>query len=78
MARLNVEQADGTKLVSSGIGKLVGAPAYVMPDMSDTLLGANVVCKLGNIMLLDDQKIICVGSDASTRASLSTFYDFIG
>ena len=67
----------GTKLVSSGIGKLAGAPAYVIPDMSDTLLGANVVCKLGNIMLVDDQKIICVGSDASTRASLSTFYDFI-
>ena len=77
MVRLNVEQADGTKLVSSGIGKLAGAPAYVMPDMSDTLLGANVVCKLGNIMLVDDQKIICVGSDANTRASLSTFYDFI-
>ena len=75
--RLKVEQAGGTKLVSSGIGKLAGAPAYVMPDMSDTLLGANVVCKLGNIMLVDDQKIICVGSDASTRASLSTFYDFI-
>ena len=66
--RLKVEQADGTKLVSSGIGKLAGAPAYVMQDMSDTLLGANVVCKLGNIMLVDDQKIICVGSDASTRA----------
>ena len=72
-----MEQADGTKLVSSGIGKLARAPAYVMPNMSDTLLGANVVCKLGNIMLVDDQKIICVGSDASTRASLSTFYDFI-
>ena len=28
-------------------------------------------------MLVDDQKIICVGSDASTRASLTTFYDFI-
>ena len=41
------------------------------------LLGANVVCKLGNIILVDDQKIICVGLDASTRASLSTFYDFI-
>ena len=54
--QLNVEQADGTKLVSSGIGTLAGAPAYVMPDMSDTLLGANVVCKLGNIMLVDDQK----------------------
>ena len=72
-----MEQTDGTKLVSSGIGKLAGVPAYVMPDMSDTLLGANVVCKLGNIMLVDDQKIICVGSDASTRALLSTFYDFI-
>ena len=48
--RLNVEQADGTKLVSSGVGTLAGAPAYVMPDMSYTLLGANVVCKLGNIM----------------------------
>ena len=72
-----MEQADGTTLVSSGIVKFAGAPAYVMPSMSDTLLGANVVCKLGNIMLVDDQKIICVGSDASTRASLSTFYDFI-
>ena len=73
----NVEQADGTTLVSSGIGTLAGAPAYVMPTMSDTLLGASVVCKLGFIMLVDDQKIICVGSDASTKASLSTFYDFI-
>ena len=54
------------------MGTLAGAPACVMPDMSETLLGANVVCKLGNIMLVDDQKIICVGSDASTRASLST------
>ena len=75
--RLSVEQADGTKLVSSGIGTLAGAPAYVMPAMSDTLLGANAVCKLGNIMVVCDKKIICVGSDASTRASLSTFYDFI-
>ena len=48
--QLKVEQADGTKLVSSGIGTLARAPAYVMPDMSYTLLGANVVCKLGNIM----------------------------
>ena len=39
--QLKVEQADGTKLVSSGIGTLAGAPAYVMPDMSDTLLEAN-------------------------------------
>ena len=41
--QLKVEQADGTKLISSGIGTLAGAPAYVMSDMSDTLLGANVV-----------------------------------
>ena len=75
--QLKVEQADGTKLVSSGIGTLAILPAYVMPDMSGTLLGANVVCKLGNLILVGDQKIICVGSDASTRASLSTFYDFI-
>ena len=58
MVWLNVEQADGTRLVSSGIGKLAGAPAYVMPDMSDTLLGANVVCRLGNLMLVDDKRII--------------------
>ena len=45
--------------------------------MADTLLGANVVCKLGNIMLVDDLKIICVGSDASTRPSLTAFYDYI-
>ena len=77
MARLNVEQADGTKLVSSGIGMLAGAPAYVMPDMSDTLLGANVVCKLGNLMLVDDKRIICVSSNESTRAALKAFYDFI-
>ncbi len=77
MVQLNVEQADGTKLVSSGIGTFAGAPAYVMPAMSETLLGANVVCKLGNLMLVDHEKIICVGSDASTRASLSTFYEFI-
>ena len=69
--QLKVEQADGTKLVSSGLGTLAGAPAFVMPAMSDTLLGANAVCKLGNIMLVDSDKIICVGSDASTRASLS-------
>jgi hypothetical protein len=75
--QLKVEQADGTKLFSSGVGKFAGAPAYVMPDMSETLLGANVVCKLGNLMLVDHEKIICVGSDASTRASLSTFYEFI-
>ena len=68
-----MEQADGTKLVSSGIGKLAGAPAYVMPDMSDTLLSANVVCKLSNIMLVDDQKIICVGSDARLHHNICTF-----
>ena len=33
--RLNLEQADG-------IGKFAGAPAYVMPNMSDTLLGGGV------------------------------------
>ena len=75
--QLKVEQADGTKLVSSGVGTLAGSPAYVMPDMSETLLGANVVCKLGNIMLVDHEKILCVGSDASTRASLSAFYEYI-
>ena len=77
MDRLRVEQADGTTLVSSGIGKFAGAPAYVMPNMSDTLLGANTVCKLGNIMLVDDKKIICVGSDANTRAALTDFYQYI-
>ena len=75
--RLKVEQADGTKLVSSGIAKLAGAPAYVMPDMSDTFLGANVVCKLGNLMLVDDKRILCVSSNESTRAALKAFYDFI-
>ena len=75
--RLKVDQADGTKLVSSGIGKLAGAPAYVMPDMSDTLLGANVVCKLGNIMLVDDKQILCVSSNESARAALTAFKDFI-
>jgi hypothetical protein len=77
MDRLKVEQADGTTVVSSGIGKFAGAPAYVMPNMSDTLLGANAVCKLGNIMVVDDKKIICVGSDASTRAALTDFYEYI-
>ena len=75
--QLKVEQADGTKLVSSGVCKLAGAPAYVMPDMSDTLLGANVVCKLGNIMVVDDNQILCVSSNESTRAALTAFYDFI-
>ena len=75
--KLKVEQADGTTLVSSGIGKFAGAPAYVMPNMSDTLLGANAVCKLGNIMVVSDKKIVCVGSDASTRASLKDFYEFV-
>ena len=75
--QLSVEQADGTKLVSFGISTLAGAPAYVMPAMSDTLLGANIVCKLGNIMLVDDKKIICVGSDANTRAALTDFYEYI-
>ena len=28
------------------------------------------------IMLVDDQKIICVGSDVSTRPSLKAFYDY--
>ena len=50
------------------MGTLAGAPAYVIPAMTDTLLGAKALCKLGNIVLVDDQKIICVGSDASTRA----------
>ena len=59
------------------MGMLAGAPAYVMPDMSDTLLGANVVCKLGNIMLVDHEKILCVGSDANTRASVTDFYEYI-
>ena len=77
MVRLNVEQADGTRLVSSGIGKLAGVPAYVMSDMSETLLGANVVCKLGNLILVDDKRIICVSSNESTRAALKAFYDFI-
>ena len=72
--QLKVEQAEGTILVSSGVGKLAGAPAYVMPDMSDTLLGANVVYKLGNIMLVDDIQIL---SNESTRAALTAFYDFI-
>ena len=75
--RIKVEQADGTNLVSSGIGKLAGAPAYVMPDMSDTLLGANAVCNLGNIMLVDDKQILCVSSNESSRAGLTAFYDFI-
>ena len=34
MVRLNVEQADGTKLISSGIGKLAGAPAYVYFELA--------------------------------------------
>ena len=40
----------------------VRASAYVlMPNiMSDTLLGANAVCKLGNIMVVSDKKIVCV------------------
>ena len=75
--QLKVEQADGTKLVSSGLGTLAGAPAFVMPAMSDTLLGANTVCRLGNLMLVDNDKIICVGSDANTRASLTEFYEYI-
>ena len=29
--QLSVQQADGTTLVSSGLGTLAGAPAYVMP-----------------------------------------------
>ena len=28
-------------------------------------------------MLVDDEKIVCVGSDTSTRAALKAFYDFI-
>ena len=68
-----MEQADGTKLVSSGIGTLAGAPAYVMPDMSDTLLGASVVCKPGNIILVDDKQILCLSSNESTRAALTAF-----
>ena len=76
--QLKVEQADGTtKLVSSGLGTLAGAPAFVMPAMSDTLLGANTVCRLGNLMLVDNEKMICLGSDASTRASLTEFYEYI-
>ena len=75
--RLKVEQADGTKLVSSGLGALAGAPVYVMPAMSDTLLGANTVCRLGNLMLVDDRKIVCVRSDENMRAALKNFYDFI-
>ena len=46
--QLSVEQADGTRLLSAGIGTLAGAPAYVIPAMADTILGANAVCKLGN------------------------------
>ena len=75
--QLSVQQADGTTLVSSGLGTLAGAPAYVMPTMSDTLLGANVVCKLGNIVLVDHEKILCVSSDANTRAYLTDFYEYI-
>ena len=75
--QLNVEQADGTRLLSSRVRTLAGAPAYVVPSMSDTLLGANEVCKLGIIMLIDDKKIICVRSNESTRAALKAFYNFI-
>ena len=77
--RLKVEQTDGTKLVSSGLGTLAGAPANVMPPMSDTILGENTVCRLGNptAMLVDHEKILCVGSDADTRASLTDFYEYI-
>jgi len=35
------------------------------------------VCKLGNIMLVDDKQILCVSSNESTRAALTAFYDFI-
>ena len=70
--QLSVQQADGTTLVSSGLGTLARAPAYVMPTMSDTLLGAKVVCKL-----VDHEKVLCVGSDANTGASLTDFYEFI-
>ena len=75
--QLNVEQADCTRLLSSGVGTLTGAPANVLPRMSDTLIGVNAVCKLGNIMLIDDKKILCVSSNESTRAALKAFYDFI-
>ena len=71
--QLNVEQADGTRLLSSGVGTLAGAPAYVLPSMSDRLLGANAVCKVEHIMLIDDKKILCVSSNESTRAALKAF-----
>ena len=48
-----------------------------MRAMSDTLLGANTVCRLGNLMLVDDRKIVCVRSDENTRASLTDFYEYI-
>ena len=48
------------------VDTLVGAPAYVVPSVSDTLLGANAVCKLGDIML-HDKKILCVRSNESTQ-----------
>lgn len=65
-----------TRLITSGMGTLVGAPAYVMPATTDTILGANVVSQLGNL-ILDDWKIFCVSSDANTSASLSAFYECI-
>ena len=51
------------------MGTLEGAPAYVIPAMADTLLVANANSKLGNIILVDDQKSICVRSDESARAA---------
>ena len=60
-----MEQADGIFAVAP--------PSLYL--LWPTLLGVNTVCKLRNIMFVDDQKIICVGSDASTRASLTRELD---
>ena len=65
--RLKVEQADRTKLVSSGVGKLAGAPAYVMPDMSDTLLGANVICDGGALVVSHPGGCLVTGGRVETR-----------
>ena len=67
---LRISLVSSTLLTTSGVGTLAGASAYVMPASAETLLGANSI-------LVDDEKIVCIGSDASTRAASKAFYDFI-